>query len=602
MQEISSTTDGSTATQNTKVCHEHLDQPLFFFCETCSIAICRDCTVVAHDKTAGHSIVRIKDVVVVHRRALEDQLQESHAARAQIQKSTQQLGSCIEKLQADKDYAIGNLKSMITFAREQLQLCEQQVTDAIIQHHEAQHGAMLDKQHELYQTSSMLDKRINQSEELMKTGDITDIISITEKLKAATGNAKADSNIFEVRNKWLASDLITGASPLNDKLCHLGKKCLETSLPTNFVLENNKVTAGLKSTFTLELKNIDDTEVAITACFLTVTVTDPFKKTLPVTLSATDPQYTVTFTPSRSGKHALDVRYLGQKLMSKQADIFVDSNNPVSKIGGPGKGNGTFNSPRGIVIDDNNCLYVADTGNGLIQKFSAGGEFLSQFRVNENKEDHTTFDIALDLNNGLLICTEILIEDSFTVEGSTLLLFNINGELLQTFTLANTSCPLNVAVNSRGNLLVSDIKEECVFEVDRKGNILNRMGDFKCPSYICFGGDDTAIVADTSNHCVYMLNPDGPVKRCVGSYGSLNGQLIRPFGVATDGDNILVADADNKRVQVFKYDGTPSFIIESKGDPLNEPRGLAITEDGYVYVVDRDNHCIKKYQYMGTPP
>ena len=123
MQEISSTTDGSAATQNTKVCHEHLDQPLFFFCETCSIAICRDCTVVAHDKTAGHSIVRIKDVVVVHRRTLEDQLQESHGARAQIQKSTQQLGSCIEKLQADKDYVIGNLKSMITYAREQLELC-----------------------------------------------------------------------------------------------------------------------------------------------------------------------------------------------------------------------------------------------------------------------------------------------------------------------------------------------------------------------------------------------------------------------------------------------------------------------------------------------
>ena len=98
-----------------------------------------------------------------------------------------------------------------------------------------------------------------------------------------------------------------------------------------------------------------------------------------------------------------------------------------------------------------------------------------------------------------------------------------------------------------------------------------------------------------------MLNPDGPVKRCVGSYGSLNGQLIRPFGVATDGDNILVADADNKHAQVFKYDGTPSFLIVTKDDPLNEPHGLAITEDGYVYVVDRDNHCVKKYQYMGTP-
>ena len=67
--------------------------------------------------------------------------------------------------------------------------------------------------------------------------------------------------------------------------------------------------------------------------------------------------------------------------------------------------------------------------------------------------------------------------------------------------------------------------------------------------------------------------------------------------MATDGEYILVADSGNKRIQVYKLDGTFVSMIESPNDPLKTPRGLAVTKNGYVYVVDCDNHCIKKYKY-----
>ena len=67
--------------------------------------------------------------------------------------------------------------------------------------------------------------------------------------------------------------------------------------------------------------------------------------------------------------------------------------------------------------------------------------------------------------------------------------------------------------------------------------------------------------------------------------------------MATDGDNILVVDSGNKRVQVFKQDGTFVSLIESLGDPLDQPRGMAVTNNGHIFVADRDNHCIKKYKY-----
>ena len=155
-------------------------------------------------------------------------------------------------------------------------------------------------------------------------------------------------------------------------------------------------------------------------------------------------------------------------------------------------------------------------------------------------------------------------------------------------------------MTSCGDLVMSDIKgSPCVLKADQEGNFLSRVADFTDPGDVCIDENGTLIVPDSTDNCVYIRKPDGSVSHSFGSSG--NGQLKRPFGVATDGENILVADANNNRSQVFKYDGTPVSIIESNEDPLHQPRGLAVTGDGHVYVVDRDSHCVKKYRYRDMP-
>ena len=569
---------------------------MFFYCETCKTAICRDCTVIEHDKTAGHSIVRMKDAISTKRHKSEDQLRESRNVRYHIQRASRQMDSFVEKQQVEKNSAIENLKSMMKYAHQQLELCEQQSTEAILQHYEAQQGTLLDVQHELYQTIRLLEKRINQSEELVNAGDITDITDSHDKLKTATGNAKSDFKMLESEKKGLASDTVIGRGSLNDKVCSLGRKCFKTFLPAKFVLKNDNLPARPKSTFTLELISDDGNKSLVTACFLTVVITDPWKCTLPVSLDTTHSECIVTFMPQRSGRHEVVVMYLGEKLKSEKNHVSVKGNDPVLKFGGKGNGNGRFNSPRGIAIDNKNCLYVADTGNGLIQKFSADGYFLRQFRVHKNTENYSTFDLAFDVNKQLLICTELSMRNGCAVGGNTMLSFDLVGKLQNSYTLNSMTCAVSRAVNIHGNALISDILEKCVYEVDREGNILERIGDFKYPGYICITDDGTIIVSDSHDDQIYMFNPDRSIKRQFGSTGQGKGQLKTPFGVGTDGENILVAD-ENNRVQVFQCDGTPVCLIESKGDPLNKPRGLAVSDDGYVYVVDRDNHCVKKYKY-----
>ena len=44
--------------------------------------------------------------------------------------------------------------------------------------------------------------------------------------------------------------------------------------------------------------------------------------------------------------------------------------------GGNGTGRGQFKNPRGIAVDNAGNIFVADTGNGRIEKFSPNGTYI----------------------------------------------------------------------------------------------------------------------------------------------------------------------------------------------------------------------------------
>src|SRR5262245_30897493 len=51
----------------------------------------------------------------------------------------------------------------------------------------------------------------------------------------------------------------------------------------------------------------------------------------------------------------------------------------LTKWGSPGSGDGQFSKPAGIAVDGSGNVYVADTGNNRIQKFTNTGTFLTKW-------------------------------------------------------------------------------------------------------------------------------------------------------------------------------------------------------------------------------
>ncbi|BEL08121.1 hypothetical protein Q0Z83_063120 [Actinoplanes sichuanensis] len=124
--------------------------------------------------------------------------------------------------------------------------------------------------------------------------------------------------------------------------------------------------------------------------------------------------------------------------------------------------------------------------------------------------------------------------------------------------------------------------------------------------------DGTLYIADTANHRVRAVTPDGVIRTVAGD-GSPTGtegpipagargtaiSLALPGELAIGSDGTLfIADGPAFRVYALATDGTISLSLDSATGrdvldrPMRFPRGLAVTESGTVYVSDRENNRV----------
>ena len=302
-----------------------------------------------------------------------------------------------------------------------------------------------------------------------------------------------------------------------------------------------------------------------------------------------------------SGEYRLTPTFYGEQIAEAMHRIQVASNNPVTKYGRRGNGEGYFHSPRALALDKSGNIYVADTGNQLIQKLNPNGEFLYQFKIDSGNEECSTCDLALTSDFKSIVCTETRVGTNvYLSEGNTVAVYTVEGGLKYKFSNKAMKCALCLATNSQNEIIISDYLVHSLFVYDDQGHLVRKVGDLDClnhPAFICIGENDSIIVTDTNNNSVLIFNHEGKLIKRFGKLGGGKGELKQPFGVATDGELIVVVDSGNCRIQVFKMDGTFVSMIESTSELLDQPRGLVLTNDGQILVADRDNHCIKKYRY-----
>ena len=85
----------------------------------------------------------------------------------------------------------------------------------------------------------------------------------------------------------------------------------------------------------------------------------------------------------------------------------------------------------------------------------------------------------------------------------------------------------------------------------------------------------------------------------LGSFGTGTGKLSEPAGIALDQEgNVYVADTGNNRIQVFSSNGTYISkwgVYGNRNGTLKSPEGITLDQEGNVYVADTGNNRISAY-------
>ncbi|CAH1803085.1 unnamed protein product [Owenia fusiformis] len=162
-----------------------------------------------------------------------------------------------------------------------------------------------------------------------------------------------------------------------------------------------------------------------------------------------------------------------------------------------------------------------------------------------------------------------------------------------------------ITTNSRGELAVCDHNLGSVLYLDPNTGEPNstpqcKKHTFKCPMYVAINSKDVSVVSDISGHCVKGINPDGTKRFTYGGVqGPDDGQLNGPRGVFIDAcDNIMVADTGNHRVILLSPEGRFLRYLMTADDGLSFPNTVTINhnEDELLIVDSSQNLYIVKYR------
>lgn len=231
---------------------------------------------------------------------------------------------------------------------------------------------------------------------------------------------------------------------------------------------------------------------------------------------------------------------------------------------GKGNGQGEFNKPRGITTDAQGNLYIADSGNARIQKFSPNGDFLGVIGKPGNGE----------------------------------------GELRE---------PNGVVIDSAGDIYVADAGNNRLVKFKADGTFIKQWNGpapgFSGLSDVAIGVNKQIYILDKGRARVVRLDPETDQTIEWGKVGTNEGEFHNLIGIFVSSDRVFVTDGYNDRIQVFDLDGKfirqwavfqwDKYIWHRPDVTVDEQARLIYVTSGWtgeVLVYDMDGNPVKSFK------
>lgn len=315
--------------------------------------------------------------------------------------------------------------------------------------------------------------------------------------------------------------------------------------------------------------------------------------------------------------------------------------------GGPA-GAASLNEPKGLCVDREGNLYIADSENHVVRRVDrvtgiittvagvcpsgTNGPVAPEPPMAAQDDDEDPFaDHSGDSTKAYTQVTDLSGTVRY-VTGGRLTVEHDSGDGGPA-RRARLNFPSAVAVDRAGNLYIADTMNHRVRKVDAATGIITNVAGTGQARYSGDDGpavsaaineptglavsDEALYIADQSNNRVRRVDlatgvittvaGDGTAAYNGDQVSAVQASLAGPSGVALGGDGVVyVADTFNSRIRsvdpatgqiatvagdggTYRYQGP----AEPSSPSLSRPAGIAVGSDGNVYMTDSDNHLIR---------
>jgi hypothetical protein len=308
-----------------------------------------------------------------------------------------------------------------------------------------------------------------------------------------------------------------------------------------------------------------------------------------------------------------------------------------------------FNFPYSIAIDTAGNVFVADTYNLTIRKVTSAGVVttLAGTAGSTGSTDGTGSAARFRYPEGIAVDTagNLFVADTFnhtirkiTSAGVVTTLAGTagsSGSTNGTGSAARFDFPLDVAVDTAGNVFVADTDNHTIRKITSAGVVTTLAGTagssgstdgtgsaarFNFPSGVSLDTAGNIFVSDQVNNTIRKVTSAGVVTTLAGTAGSSGstdgtGSAARfnfPWDIAVDtSGNVFVTDKDNFTIRKITSAGVVTTLAGTAGSSgstdgigsaarFGSPMGIAVDTAGNLFVTDQANHTIRSSTLIAT--
>ena len=561
------------------MCIDH-DEQLKIFCFDCNRLICRDCIIYDH---AGHTSEFVKKSAPRYKKTLKESLAplvkietDLSAATAEVEEVEREVSEQHKVVAGTIEQSFKQLQQILLKQEKQLLDRASELMQQKLDNLGAQKKSFTHAISEIQGLVEFVERTVEnatdeefmslqqhvqkQIQEQCAKHECTDLIAAEVAnigIKVEVGCAEGISDLC----LKIADLIVLRVDPRKCTAEGAGTKVAEVGKSAQFTVRTvyqNSWLCGEKQVVEAELKSVVNESV------VHAQVTSKRRGV-----------YEVTYTPEVRGRHTLIVKVNGTQIASSPFRVFAKIHptqlgEPVGIVEGLVK-------PWGITLNSKQQLIVAEWDGKKVTVFDKDGK-----KVQTIMSGKSTPGVAVDEDDNIYVSnSKNSLLHKFSKEGKLLKVVGQKGKRPGEF-----SDPSFVKIISdklyvcdRGNNRVQILSTQLSY-MNSFGSGGDGNGQFYRPNDIAQDRAGNLYVSDGWNNRVQVFDCKGQFLLNIQN-GADSKQLAFPCGICVGSDQLVyVCDTGNKCMSVFKTSGE---FVTSFGQ-FSSPAGIVIDDDGFVYV------------------